>query len=233
MHHMAVKELNKTQSNMRKCLLCFEEGYQITPGAIFTGTQNAKIMIIGQAPGRTEVEAKRPFNAGSGRRLFQWLGEAGWEESDFRRDQYMTAVTKCYPGKNVSGRGDRVPSKNEQMLCRPFLLQELKFVDPRLIIPVGSLAISLFYEQKTPLKEVIGTAKYFPENLSPETITSITANIRAHNSYQDQFSRSGRWIVPLPHPSGASIWPNKPENKMLINRAINLLNDIRLAWVLG
>ena len=126
---------------MRECHLCVDAGHSITPGAIFTGNAKSRVMVIGQAPGVTEVAAKRPFNAGSGRRLFSWLGDAGWEETEFRRMHYMTAVTKCYPGKNASGRGDRVPSKAEQALCRPYLEQEIALIQPALIIPVGGLAI--------------------------------------------------------------------------------------------
>ena len=41
---------------------------------------------------------------------------------------------------------------------------------------------------------------------------------------------NGRWIVPLPHPSGASLWPNKPENKALIDKAVSILYDLRTAY---
>ncbi len=75
----------------------------------------------------------------------------------------MTAVTKCYPGKNASGRGDRVPSKAEQALCRPYLEQEIALIQPTLIIPVGGLAIKLFYSSSLRLNEIIGSAAYIPE----------------------------------------------------------------------
>ena len=114
-----MKQLSTVQSEMKACRLCYDAGYDIVPGAVFRGTAVADLMLIGQAPGVTEVEAKRPFNASSGRRLFQWLGEAGWDEADFRQRHYMTAVTKCYPGKHTNGKGDRVPSRAEQALCRP------------------------------------------------------------------------------------------------------------------
>ena len=156
------------------------------------GKANARIMTIGQAPGVTEVEAKRPFNAGSGRRLFQWLGHAGIDEAWFRRTQYMTAVTKCFPGKSKAGGGDRVPTREEQDLCRPFLELEIKLVNPKLIIPIGRLAILKFFSSSQSLEELIGTE----------------ARI------------DGRWVVPLPHPSGASRWHQIPANRKRIDRAI-------------
>ncbi len=146
---------------MLACRRCLEDGYDITPPPVFSGRPGAQVMIIGQAPGNTEVLAGRPMNAGSGRRLFEWLAAAGWEEDDFRRRHYMTSVTRCYPGRNSSGKGDRVPTRVEQANCRSFLEREIALVNPRLIIPVGGLAIKLFYASSLRLEEIVGRAAYF------------------------------------------------------------------------
>ncbi len=187
-------------------------------------------MLIGQAPGVTEVEAKRPFNAGSGKRLFQWLGQAGWDENDFRDNQYMTAVTKCYPGKDTkSGKGDRVPSKAEQALCRPFLEREMAAIKPKLILLVGGLAIKLMYPRSAKLRDVIGTTAYFPPQALVNPVNFDLKQAELLTEFDASRDENGRWIVPLPHPSGASLWPNKPENKALIAKAIRILHDIRVA----
>lgn len=191
--------LARLQAEMRACRRCLEAGHAITPGAIFSGQVGARVMVIGQAPGVTEVQAGRPFNAGSGARLFRWLAEAGFEETSFRATQYMTSVTKCFPGKAANGGGDRVPSRAEQALCRPFLEQEIELVNPALILPVGRLAINLFYPASLPLREIIGTEKQV----------------------------EGRWVVPLPHPSGASRWHQDPENRARIAQAIRLIRRHR------
>lgn len=176
---------------MRACRLCLDAGHDIWPGAVVSGRIGARVMIIGQAPGITEHESGRPFNAGSGRRLFRWLAQVGIPEAEVRRMQYMTAVTKCYPGRAGSG-GDRLPSRAEQELCRPYLEQELDLIDPALILPVGRLAIGLFFPPSLPLEEVIGR------------------EIRV----------DGRWIIPLPHPSGASRWHQLPANRRRIEAAL-------------
>lgn len=180
---------------MRACRACLEAGYWIAPRAVFSGNIGARIMSIGQAPGITEYETGRPFNAGSGQRLFQWLAEAGISEDWFRRTQYMTSVTKCYPGKAKNGGGDRVPTRKEQALCRPFLEQEIALVDPQIILPIGRLAINLFYPARVPLGEIIGTEKQV----------------------------DGRWVIPLPHPSGASRWHQSEANRAKIRQAVALL----------
>ncbi len=85
--------LAQLHNQIRACLKCQAAGYWIAPGPVVHGVHTAPIMTIGQAPGPTEAVVKRPFNAGSGRRLFQWLAEAGFDETEFRAKMYMTAVT--------------------------------------------------------------------------------------------------------------------------------------------
>jgi len=177
------------QARMQACRRCLEA---VIPGAVFSGPASADVMIVGQAPGVTETQAGRPFNGSSGRRLFRWLAEAGWEEDDFRAGQYMTAVTKCYPGKASSGKGDRAPTRAEQRLCASFLERELALVDPKIIVPVGGLAVRRFLGSVR-LAEVVG--EYVQDGVD-------------------------RWIVPLPHPSGASLWLNRPENQDRLARAL-------------
>ena len=75
---------------------------------------------------------------------FKWFSSIGLEEEEFRRNIYMTAVCRCYPGKNPSGSGDRVPSDIEIKKCSKWLDYEIETLKPKLIIPVGKLAISQF-----------------------------------------------------------------------------------------
>jgi uracil-DNA glycosylase family 4 len=227
--------LTELHAELRTCRRCLEAGYEIAPGAVFSSGSAATVMLIGQAPGVTEAVVKRPFNAGSGTRLFQWLAEAGWSEAEFRARHYMTAVTKCFPGKAATGKGDRVPSRAEQALCRPYLEREIALVRPRLIIPVGGLAIKLFFPGNLRLDEIIGSAVYFP----PESIAAnpVCFSLKSTHHFRPddadlrpqlkRLPENGRWLVPLPHPSGASLWPNKPANRHLISRALALLNQIR------
>jgi uracil-DNA glycosylase family 4 len=225
--------LVELHAEMRRCRICADAGHAITPGAVFSGGAGG-VMLIGQAPGVTEVEAKRPFNASSGRRLFQWLTAAGWDEGDFRRRHYMTAVTKCYPGKATGGRGDRVPSREEQALCRPFLEREMGAVKPRVVILVGGLAIKLMFPRRMKLRELIGRAVYLPRELMAEPVRfSLDGGewlADAAPARERAGRGDGRFIIPLPHPSGASLWPNKPENKLLIDQAIAILSALREAW---
>jgi uracil-DNA glycosylase family 4 len=192
--------LGRLHDEMRACRRCLDAGYTIAPGAVFSGPASAQVMVVGQAPGVTESQVKRPFNGSSGTRLFRWLAQAGWDEADFRARHYMTAVTKCYPGRARGGKGDRAPSRAEQKLCRAFFDQELALVAPVLIVPVGRLAIELFYGRKFKLSDVVGTSK-------PDA--------------------QGRLIVPLPHPSGASLWLNRAAHQSKVEAALAILGQLK------
>lgn len=157
----------------------------------------SEVMMIGQAPGIHEQEQLRPFTWTAGRRLFQWFEIAGLPERAFRRSVYMAAVTRCFPGRKRKG-GDRVPSRMETANCRTWLDYELNELKPKLIIPVGKLAISEIMKP-APLAETVG--KIFP------------MTIRDHCCD----------IIPLPHPSGASSWIHTAPGKDLLPIALELL----------
>ena len=161
-------------------------------------------MTVGQAPGRHEAEVThKPFSGPAGKRLFRWLAQAGFDEAEFRATQAMVAITRCYPGPHPGGRGDRVPSRTEQALCAPWLEQEIALINPRVLIPIGGLAIGRFLGNDTIMTNLIG----------------------------ERFERDGRIIVPLPHPSGASQWFNAPENKGRLIRALEVLAALRrMTW---
>ena len=142
----------------------------------------------------------------------------------------MTSVTKCYPGRSANGKGDRVPTKAEQQLCRLYLEKEITLVNPRVVIPVGGLAIRQFYAARLRLNEIIGTAAYIP----PAVVArGNNFTLRGADLFLTAFDPDrpdgGRWVVPLPHPSGASLWPNRPENQALIEQAVGILRAVREA----
>jgi len=158
----------------------------------------ARVMLIGQAPGRVESEGGRPFSGRAGKTLFRWLARAGIDEATAREKIYISAVTRCYPGAHPSGRGDRVPSRQEQSGCSDWLENELRLIQPELLIPVGRLAIERFLPP-LPLSELIGTRRIV-EHAGGRSL-----------------------VIPLPHPSGASSWIHQDDNKALVDKAIGLI----------
>ncbi len=198
------------------CRRCADAGHFVVAPPICAGSPTARLMIVGQAPGRVEQErTHRPFSGPAGKRLFRWLAEAGWAEDDFRAANYMTAITKCYPGPHPAGRGDRVPGPAEQALCRPWLEQELALVQPKVVVPVGGLAIQRFLGSGSRLHEIIGRAF-----ARPTDDARLTPWAQQHLPPRCQ-------VIPLPHPSGASQWFNDADNQALLRQALQHLQRIR------
>jgi uracil-DNA glycosylase len=155
------------------------------------------IMLIGQAPGAREIDLCKPFAWTAGKTLFSWFAQIGLEERAFRSRVYMTAVCRCFPGKNPRG-GDRPPSREEVGNCGRWLQSELRLLQPRLILPVGKLAIQQFIPVAR-LNEVVGTQQQL--KLQSNTVD----------------------IIPLPHPSGASTWHRTEPGKSLLVAALRLV----------
>jgi uracil-DNA glycosylase len=184
-------------TSLRACQRC-QLGSGIRP--VVSRATNPTVMLVGQAPGKVEAEGGRPFSGRAGRTLFRWLDRAGLDEATAREAIYIAAVTRCYPGAHPSGRGDRVPSRVEQSSCGDWLDTELRIIRPRVLIPVGRVAIERFLPN-VPLSEVIGTR---------HTVLHV----------------GGRSIaIPLPHPSGASSWIHEAHHRSLLDTAIDLIAD--------
>lgn len=158
-------------------------------------------MLVGQAPGQTETGPNgRPFSGRAGRTLFRWFEQAGLTETEARARIYIVAVTRCYPGPHASGRGDRVPTPGERANCRPWLDAEFRIVRPAIVIPVGRLAVDVFFGA-VPLASVVGRA------------------------LPVEHAGGSSLAIALPHPSGASGWLNAPGHRGLLEVAIGLLSE--------
>jgi uracil-DNA glycosylase len=179
---------------------CVRCGLAESVRPIISEARNPRAMLVGQAPGKVEVGDRRPFAGRAGKTLFSWLSQAGVEEAEFRRDVYIAAITRCYPGPSPSGRGDRVPSTHEREMCSGWLESELRIIRPALLIPVGRLAIDRFLGAGK-LSELVGK-RHLVRHEGGESVA-----------------------IPLPHPSGASSWINEPENRALLGRALELLGE--------
>jgi len=193
-----VKCETKLEAHCRALTACRACGLSNDIVPIVSRATSPKAMLVGQAPGKVEAVGGRPFAGRAGKTLFRWLERAGIDEATARQRIYIAAVTRCYPGPSPSGRGDRVPSNTEQQACAKWLDAELEIIRPKLLIPVGRLAMLRFLPN-LPLEELIG---------------------RAHEVEH----RGGRSIaIPLPHPSGASSWVHQGDHPKLLDAALSLI----------
>jgi uracil-DNA glycosylase len=183
--------LDRHVARLVRCRRCPRmKSTPVSGGAVFS-----KVMLIGQAPGPREPTLKRPFAHTAGQTLFRWFEQfCGMNEASVRSTIYFAAVCRCFPGKSPGGT-DRVPAPDEIRNCSPWMNEEIKILKPRLIIPVGRLAIAQFIEC-TKLDQVIGR-KF--------------GACRAGHIFD---------LIPLPHPSGASPWHKIPPGKQLLGKAM-------------
>ena len=182
------------------CRACEAAGYLAHANPIRPALlEDARIMLIGQAPGPVTDRKGYHFAGPAGSFLSTWLDRAGFPPNYFREHVYLTSLTRCFPGKSRSGNGDRAPSSAEIALCRPFLDRELAAIDPKLVLLVGKMAIDVF--------------------LGKQPLTSTVANV---------YQREGRFLLPLPHASGVSRWLNAPANRALLDRALAELSRLRV-----
>lgn len=160
----------------------------------------SKVILVGQAPGQREPLLEKPFAWTAGKTLFQWFEKScGITEQQFRKNIYMAAVCRCYPGKNKQG-GDRVPNTKEITNCSSWLKSEFSILKPELVIPVGKLAINQFMKYSS-LTNIIG------------------------NNFNALYNDEKIDIIPLPHPSGASPWPKIEPGKNLLQKALSEISN--------
>ncbi len=96
------------------------------------GQTSAKIIFIGEAPGKNEDEKGRPFIGIAGRILDEALQKAGIERSQV----FITNIVKCRPP------GNRIPEDDERAACRPYLDRQISLIAPRIICILGATAYS-------------------------------------------------------------------------------------------
>jgi uracil-DNA glycosylase len=170
----------------------------MNPPPVSGGPVLSEVILVGQAPGVREPVLAKPFAWTAGKTLFRWFEEfTGLNEEMIRSTIYFAAVCRCFPGKSLGG-GDRVPSPDEIRSCSTWLNDEIDILRPRLMIPVGRLAIAQFVPFEK-LDEVIGR--------------------------KFQIKRAGLPIdlIPLPHPSGASPWHKMAPGKSLLEKALRII----------
>jgi uracil-DNA glycosylase len=187
------RSLASLQRDTARCQACAEAGFPIESRPVIEGRTGQRAYLFGQAPGIVEGVEGRPWRGRAGQTLRRWLE---LDEDAFYTTFYCASVTRCYPGRAPSGRGDRTPSPREQELCAFWQEWELRLLRPSLIVTVGGLALRRLLGERS-LTDCIGV----------------------------QFELAGATVVPLPHPSGASGWLNVPAHRDRLAKALELVRE--------
>jgi uracil-DNA glycosylase len=191
-HDRRFRTVASMQRALGSCRACVDAGYPLESRPVGVPGDGQRAYLFGQAPGIVEGAERQPWRGRAGMTLRRWLG---LDEDEFYGTFYCASVTRCYPGRAASGRGDRTPTPVERRLCRRWRDAELALLRPRLIVTVGGLAA----------RELLGL----------ERVTDFVG---------ESYDVGGVDAVPLPHPSGASGWLNAPANRARLDDAIALVH---------
>jgi uracil-DNA glycosylase len=186
------RSIASLQRDNRVCRACAEAGYPLESLPIVQPYTGQRAYMFGQAPGVQEGRERLPWRGRAGKTLRHWLE---LDEDRFYATFYCASVTRCYPGRAPSGRGDRTPTPQEQELCAFWRDWELELIRPRLIVPVGGMAA----------RRLLG-------------VRSVSECVGVRYELDDTVA------IPLPHPSGASGWLNDPANRARVSDAARAIS---------
>jgi uracil-DNA glycosylase family 4 len=180
----------------------------VEPRPLVSGICKKPILLMGQAPGLTEYETRKPYQGQAGHKIREIFREIGID--NFDSFVYSSAVVKCYPGrkyrkKDLPSRSceDRTPTPAMVRNCQPFLEQQIDLVEPQIIVTLG-----LF-----PLKAYL--------RLSNQDLSKTTLD--KHVGKSEIWGK--RLVIFFPHTSGGSRWLNTSSNKELFIQAQTLLRN--------
>lgn len=110
------------------------------------GNEAAELVFVGEAPGQEEDLQGKPFVGRAGQLLTRIIESIG-----FRREEvYITNILKCRPP------GNRDPLPEEIKQCEPYLIEQLRIINPRVICALGRIAAQTLLKTKTPLSKLRG-----------------------------------------------------------------------------
>jgi DNA polymerase len=162
-------DLKAEAVNCQKCPLAKTR----TNVVVERGNRNAKIVIIGEAPGQNEDEQGLPFVGRAGQLLDKILASVGLDESNV----YICNINKCRPP------GNRVPTDEEVAACKPYLLEQIRLVDPKIILLTGATAVKAITGDKRGITKIRG----------------------------EWMQWQGRWVMPILHPAYLLRNPSREE----------------------
>jgi len=171
---MNLEDLNSEIKLCKKCSL-YKTRTNVVPGS---GPSNAKIVLIGEAPGQFEDIKGEPFVGRAGALLTEILNSVGIK----RNEIFITNIVKCRPP------GNRDPLLEEIKVCSPYLDKQLEIIKPKLIISLGRFSMYYLMEKF---------------NLPKESITKAHGKLFTINTLFGPLK-----FIPTYHPAAALYNPN-------------------------
>jgi uracil-DNA glycosylase family 4 len=173
---------NKTQilasirERVRGCTKCAHLASSRTQTVFGVGNPDAEIMFIGEAPGADEDQQGEPFVGRAGQLLTKIIKAMGFA----REDVYIANILKCRPDIPAGSFGNRAPTPAEMQMCRPYLVEQINIIEPKVLVALGAVAVEGLLGARGTMRELRG--RWHSYNGTPLMITYHPAYLLRNQS---------------------------------------------------
>jgi uracil-DNA glycosylase len=171
-----IEKLAAVQARVSVCVKCPNLASSRTQTVFGVGNPDAEIMFVGEAPGADEDAQGEPFVGRAGQLLTRIIKAMRFA----REDVYIANILKCRPDTPGSAYGNRPPTPKEMQTCRPYLMEQIDIIQPRVIVALGAVAVEGLLGTRAPMRELRGRWNSF--NSTPLMVTYHPAYLLRNQS---------------------------------------------------
>jgi len=171
-----IEQLGSIQHRVAVCTKCPNLASSRTQTVFGVGNPDADIMFIGEAPGADEDAQGEPFVGRAGQLLTKIIKAMGFS----REEVYIANVLKCRPDVPAGSFGNRPPTPREMQTCRPYLMEQIDIIKPKVIVALGAVAVEGLLGTRAPMRDLRGRWDSF--NGTPLMITYHPAYLLRNQS---------------------------------------------------
>jgi len=144
--------LNAVRERVRACTKCAHLARSRTQTVFGVGNPDADVMFIGEAPGVEEDQQGEPFVGRAGQLLTKILKAMSFA----REDVYIANILKCRPDTLPGTFGNRAPTPLEMQTCRPYLVEQIEIIQPKVLVALGAVAVEGLLGMRGTMRELRG-----------------------------------------------------------------------------
>jgi DNA polymerase len=144
--------LEPVRERVRACTKCAHLACSRTQTVFGVGNPDADLMFIGEAPGVDEDKQGEPFVGRAGQLLTRILKAMNFA----REDVYIANILKCRPDTPPRTFGNRAPTPTEMQTCRPYLVEQIEIIQPKVLVALGAVAVEGLLGMRGTMRELRG-----------------------------------------------------------------------------
>ena len=149
------------RERVRACTKCAHLACSRTQTVFGVGNPDADLMFIGEAPGVDEDQQGEPFVGRAGQLLTRIIKAMNFA----REDVYIANILKCRPDVPPGSFGNRPPTPTEMQTCRPYLVEQIDIIQPRVLVALGAVAVEGLLGTRATMRDLRGRWHTYPAYL--------------------------------------------------------------------